>query len=199
MVRLVSRGRPFLRTDARVHIWVANCYLVWGHLLLATVHRVLSTWDVVHVDLVDIRLILRQILLRSRLDAASAILLVEMQWVVGCDVAGSGGPHLILRCIPSLLHVWLGHSLPICTNAIVLATLIGLVTADNHLIVSSDLLLVYATLELIPLSHTTIQLLLLKVDVITATGSVSRKASTTSGLTFAICVCILTASWGLLA
>jgi len=116
-----------------------------------------------------------------------------MQWVVGCDVAGSGGPHLILRCVPSLLHVRLGHSLPICTSAIVLTTLIGLVTADNHLIVSSDLL-VYATLELIPLSHTTIQLLLLKVDVITATGSVSRKASTTSGLTFAICVCILTAS-----
>ena len=167
--------------------------MVWGDLLLATVHRVLSTWDIVHVDLVDIRLILRQILLRSRLDAASAILLVEMQWVVGCDVAGSGGPHLILRCVPSLLHVRLGHSLPIGTSAIVLTTLIGLVTADNHLIVSSDLL-VYATLELIPLSHTTIQLLLLKVDVITATGSVSRKASTTSGLTFAICVCILTAS-----
>ena len=112
--------------------------MVLGHLWLGARDRVLPTRNVVHVYLVDVRLVL-QVLLRARLQAVGAILLVEMQRVIGGDVARPGGPHLVLGCVPRLLHRWLNHDL----HAVVvfLSHLIVLIATRVHLIISSNLLI----------------------------------------------------------
>ena len=113
--------------------------MVLGHLLLGTRDRVLPTRNVVHVYFVDVRLVLRQVLLRAWLQAIGAILLVEMQRVIGGDVARPGGPHLVLGCVPRLLHRWLNHDLH--AVVVVLSNLIVLIATHVHLIISSNLLI----------------------------------------------------------
>lgn len=164
-VSLVARCWSFLGTDAWVELRVAHGELILRNLLLLAGYRILTARYIVHVYFVNIGLILREILLRSRLNSIGAILLVEMQWIISGDVARPSRPHLILWGIPSLLHRWLNyHMTPI---SIILSNLIALIATHNHLIISSNLL-IHAILHLVRLIYISIYLLLLKVYIIIA-------------------------------
>jgi hypothetical protein len=162
--------------------------LVLGHLLLGARDRILPARDIVHVNFVNVGLVLRQVFLGAGLQAVGTILLIEMQWVISGDVARPRRPHLVLRGVARLLHRRLHHDLP--AVVIALPDLIALISTCVHLIVSSNLL-IDAILKLAGLINSIIHLLLLQV-IVSATGTISCEAAAARGLTLSIRVRVLT-------
>lgn len=191
-MRLISWGRSFLWTYPRIQIRIASHgHLALSDLLLGAGDRILPTRHIIHIHLVNIRLILRQILLWSGLlDSAGAVLLIQMQRIIRCNITWPSLPHLILWSVPRLLHRRLGQwrILP-CAHRAILSALIGLVTADDHLIIP-PYLLIYASASELGV-HATRQLLLLQIQIIASAGSIAAEAAATGGLTLPISICIL--------
>ena len=188
VILFISGGGPFLWADSGIQFIVRYGHLIGYYLVLAACYWVLTTRDEVHVNFVDIRLIL-QILFWARLHSASTILLAKVQAIFSRYIGWTSRPHLILRSVPCLLHVWFYEYLRLTYIGSLLIG-VGVVAADHNLVVSFNLV-VDASRELVRLVHAVCQGLLLQVAVYLATSPVSCQATSSRRLALPVRVCIL--------
>lgn len=98
----------------------------------------------------------------------------------------TSGSHLVLRGVTRSLHRRLNDDL-LASGRGVLITVIGLISIEGHLVVSTNLRVDARGLKLLRLTHSICRLLHIYVA---SALPVSSEASTSSGLAFTICVCI---------
>lgn len=189
----ISWCRTFLGTNSWVNFGIASTHshLILNYLVLTSRNWILPTRHKVHVNFIDIRLVL-QILFRTGLNAARAVLLIQVERILCSNITWPSGTHLILRGIPCLFHVGLDKDLWLI-NIARLLILISAIASHNDLIIPFNLL-INSSLKLVGLINTVRQLLLLQVICCLTTWSIGTKSLSSSGLALSICICIL-ACW----